>query len=200
MFFTLPLNLRLISTNTLMILIDKEIIEECRKGNLHDFKKLVEASSPFAFSVAFRMLGDDEIAKDIVQDTMITIWEKIKKINSADSFKTWLYRIVVNKCYDRMRKRKVNQEFRTDDRGWELISNRIFEDPSGESENREIAQIILVLTEKLSPKQKAVFVLADLEEIPNEEICLITGMSRANVKANLHYARKRIGEMIEKHM
>jgi RNA polymerase sigma-70 factor (ECF subfamily) len=183
-----------------MIIIDKEIIEECRKGNLHDFKKVVEITSPFAFSVAFRMLGDNEIAKDIVQETMITIWEKIGKINSADSFRTWLYRIVVNKCYDRLRKRKLNQEFRTDDRGWELISNRIFEHPVSEIENREIAQIISVLTERLSPKQKAVFVLADLEEMPHDEICLITGMSRANVKANLHYARKRIGEMIEKHL
>jgi len=183
-----------------MIQIDKEIVEECRKGNLHDFKKLVETSSPFAFSVAFRMLGDDEMARDIVQETMITIWEKIKKINSAESYKTWLYRIVVNKCYDRMRKRKANQEFRTDDRGWELISNRIFVNPSSEIENREIAQMIRTLTGNLSPKQKAVFVLADLEEIPHEEICLITGMSRANVKANLHYARKRIGEMIEKHL
>ena len=91
-----------------MILIDIEIIEECRKGNLHDFKKVVEMTSPFAFSVAFRiMMGDDELAKDIVQETMITIWEKIGKINSADSFKTWLYRIVVNKCYDRLRKRNI---------------------------------------------------------------------------------------------
>jgi RNA polymerase sigma-70 factor, ECF subfamily len=200
MFFTLPLKLRLISTIPLQILIDKEIIEECRKGNLHYFRKLIEISSPFAFAVAFRMLGDESQATDIAQESMITIWKTIKKIRSADSFKTWLYRIVVNKCLDQLRKRKNNPEFNADEKTWTLISNKISEEPFIEMENKEIALIINLLTEKLSPKQKAVFVLSDLEEMSNEEISAITGMNRANIKANLHYARKRIGEMINKHL
>lgn len=183
-----------------MILIENEIIEQCRAGNLQDFRKLVEQSSPFAFSVAFRMVGDEEQAKDIVQETMITIWKSIKKIKSSESFKTWLYRIVINKCYDQMRKLKREPEFKTDDKGWEKISSKAFENPSSELENREIAQIISVLTDKLSPKQKAVFVLADLGDMSNEEVAKITGMSKINVKSNLHYARKRIGELLEKHI
>jgi RNA polymerase sigma-70 factor (ECF subfamily) len=62
-----------------------------------------------------------------------------------------------------------------------------------------MALIIKTLTEKLSPKQKAVFVLCDLEDLSHEEISEITGMSRRNLKANLHFARKRIGEMIERY-
>lgn len=182
------------------ILIEKDIIEKCRNGSLHDFRKLVEQVSPFAFSVAFRILGDEEEAKDIVQETMITIWKKIEKIKSSGSFMTWLYKIVVNKCFDQLRKRKRNPEFSADERTWAFISNKISENTSSGFENREIVQIINLLTDKLSPRQKAVFVLSDLEEMSNEEVSLITGMSRANVKANLHYARKRIGEMIEKHI
>lgn len=49
------------------------------------------------------MLGNDDQAKDIVQDTMVTIWQKLNKIKSAEVYKTWLYRIVVNKCYDQMK-------------------------------------------------------------------------------------------------
>jgi len=78
-------------------LIDHNIIEECRKGNLSYFRELVGITSPFAFSIAFRMLGDEELAKDIVQETMITMWQKIGKIKSVNSFKMWLYRIVINK-------------------------------------------------------------------------------------------------------
>jgi RNA polymerase sigma-70 factor (ECF subfamily) len=181
-------------------LIDIEIIEECRKGNLNHFRKLIEISSPFAFAVAFRMLGNESEATDIAQESMITIWKTIKKIRSAHSFKTWLYRIVINKCYDQLRKRKRNPEFNVDERTWTLISNKISEEPFIEMENRESARIINLLTEKLSPKQKAVFVLGDMEEMSNEEISAITGMSRANVKANLHYARKKIGKLIEKHI
>jgi RNA polymerase sigma-70 factor, ECF subfamily len=182
------------------ILIENEVIEKCRNGNLHDFRKLVMMIMPFAFSVAFRLLGDEEQAKDIVQETMITLWKTIKNIKSPDSFLTWLYRIVVNKCYDQLRKRKRNPEFIADDKTWTLISNLISENPSSQIENKETAQIINLLADRLSPKQKAVFVLCDLEEMSNEEVSLITGMSRTNVKANLHYARKKIGEMIIKHI
>jgi len=200
MFFTLPLKLRLINTIPQQILIDKDIIDECRKGDLHSFEELVNISSPFAFSVAFRMLGDEPQASDIVQESMITVWKTITKIRSADSYKTWLYRIVVNKCYDELRKRKKNPEFSADEKTWALISNRISEEPFTEMENIESARIINLLTEKLSPKQKTVFILSDLEEMSNEEISAITGMSRTNIKANLHYARKKIGEMIEKYL
>ena len=200
MFFTFHLLLRLISRMPNQILIEDEVIEKCRNGSLHDFRRLVELISPFAFSVAFRILADEEQAKDIVQETMITLWKTIKKINSPGSFMTWLYRIVVNKCYDQLRRRKRNPEFTADEKTWVLISNKITENPSSGIEERETAQIINLLTDKLSPKQRAVFVLSDLEEMSNDEVSMITGMSRINVKANLHYARKRIGEMIAKHI
>ena len=157
-------------------------------------------TSPFAYSVAFRILGNEDQAKDVVQETMITIWQKLKKIKSAEVYKTWIYRIVVNKCYDHMRKRKRNPEFVTDEQTWELISNRISVEPSVTLENSEISKIIGILTEKLSPRQKAVFVLSDLEGMSNDEISEITGISKSAVKANLYHARKSISEKVEKYL
>lgn len=179
---------------------DLKLIEECRGGNLENFRKLVQMTSPFAFSVAFRMLGDEDQAKDIVQETMVTIWQKLNKIKSAEAYKTWIYRIVINKCYDQMRKKKANPEFSADENTWRLISDRISVEPSAELENRETAMIIKVLTNKLSPKQKAVFVLSDLEQMSHDEISEITGISKSGIKANLHYARKSISVMVEKYL
>ena len=181
-------------------MIDIELIEECRKGNFNNFRKVVEITSPFAYSVAVRMLGDEDEAKDIVQETMVTIWQKLSKIKSSDSFKTWMYRILVNKCYDKLRRRKKNPEFVTDEINWALISNRVAEWPSSELENKETAQIISLLTDRLSPKQKAVFVLSEIEEMSHDEISAITGLSKSGIKANLHYARKNISEMAEKYL
>ena len=179
-------------------MIDIKLIEECRGGNFNNFRKLVELTSPFAYSVAFRMLGDEDQAKDVVQETMVTIWQKLKKIKTAEVYKTWIYRIVVNKCYDEMRKRKRNPEFGADEKTWGVISNRISEEPSAALENKETSKIISLLTEKLSPKQKAVFILSDLEEMSNDEISEITGLSKSAVKSNLHYAIKNISEKVEK--
>jgi RNA polymerase sigma-70 factor (ECF subfamily) len=181
-------------------LIEKELIEQCRNGDLHNFRKVVEKTSPMVFSVAFRMIGDEDIARDIVQDTMITIWQKLAKIKSADSYKTWVYRIAVNKCYDQLRKRKRQSEDRYDDQAWALISNHTSEDGITELENKENAMIINFLTNKLSYKQKAVFILSELEELPADEIANITGMNRSAVKSNLYHARKNIESMLQKYL
>jgi RNA polymerase sigma-70 factor, ECF subfamily len=181
-------------------LIDIRLIEDCKGGNFNNFRKLVELSTPFAYSVAFRMLGNEDEAKDIVQETMVTIWQKLKKIKTAEVYKTWMYRIVVNKCYDEMRKRKRNPEFVTDEQPWGLISNRISEGPSASLENNETSKIIRILTEKLSSKQKAVFILSELEGMSNDEISGITGISKSAVKANLYHARKTISQRVEKYL
>lgn len=146
------------------------------------------------------MLGDEDQAKDIVQETMVTIWQKLNKIKSAEAYKTWIYRIVLNKCYDQLRKRKTNPEFSPDEKTWRLISDRISVEPSVEMENNETALIVRLLTNKLSPKQKAVFVLSDLEQMSHDEISEITGISKSGIKANLHYARKSISVMVEKYL
>ena len=181
-------------------MIDIQLIEECRGGNFNNFRKLIELTSPFAYSVAFRILGNEDQAKDVVQETMVTIWQKLKKIKSAEVYKTWIYRIVVNKCYDQIRKRKRNPEFIADEQTWALISNRISVGPSAALENSETSKIIGLLTERLSYKQKTVFVLSDLEGMSNDEISEITGISKSAVKANLYHARKSISEKVEKNL
>lgn len=181
-------------------MIEKELIEECRNGDLHNFRKVVEKTSPMVFSVAFRMLGDEDNARDVVQDTMVTVWQKLAKIKTAESYKTWVYRIAVNKCYDHLRRQKRQQESRYDDQTWALISNHTSEEGITELDNEENARIISLLTDKLSPKQKAVFVLSELEETPADEISKITGMNKSAVKANLYHARKSIESLLQKYL
>lgn len=181
-------------------MIEKELIEECRNGDLHNFRKVVEKTTPMIFSVAFRILGDEDAARDIVQDTMVTIWQKLSRIKTVESYKTWAYRIALNKCYDHLRKQKRQKENRYDDQTWAIISNHISEEGITELENKENAQIINLLTNKLSQKQKAVFILSELEEMPAGEIAKITGMNRSAVKANLYYARKNIESLLQKYL
>jgi RNA polymerase sigma-70 factor, ECF subfamily len=198
--FYLSVNITSYYKNTDRNLINNKLIEECRRGDLRNFRELVGETSPFAFSVAFRMLGDESLAEDIVQETMVTLWQKLDRIRSAEAFKKWLYKIVVNKCYDELRKKKRSKEYTPDDSEWAIISNHLSHDLSKEMDNSETAVIINFLTGNLSPAQKAVFVLCDLEEMKPDEVSEITGMRKTNVKANLHYARKKIREMIIKYV
>lgn len=157
-------------------------------------------STPFAFSVAFRMMGDEDLAKDIIQETMVTVWQKIKKLESAEAYKAWMYRILINKCYDQLRWQKRKPEHIADDSVWKLLGNKISEGPSADLENTENAKIIAALTNSLSSKQKAVFIMAEIEDLSHDEISSITGISKSGVKANLYHARKRISELAEKYL
>jgi RNA polymerase sigma-70 factor (ECF subfamily) len=181
-------------------LIDLKLIEECRGGNLNNFRKLVELTSPYAFSLAFRMLGDEELAKDVVQETMVTVWQKLKSIKSAGVYKTWIYKVVINKCYDQLRNKRRNREHVADEKTWLMLSERISQLPSSRLENDETEQIIGMLTDKLSPRQKTIFILSEIEEMTGDEIAEITGISKTVIKANLYYARKSISAMIEKYL
>jgi RNA polymerase sigma-70 factor (ECF subfamily) len=181
-------------------LTEQELIEDCKAGSHGSFRKLIAATSPFVFSVAFRLLRDEELARDIVQETMVTVWQKLDSIKSSGSFKTWIYRIAVNKCYDHLRKNKRNNEIRIDDKTWGIISDHAPEQPDGHLENEEIARLLDFMVRKLSPKQQVVFILSEIEEKSSDEISGITGMSRTLIKANLHHARKKISSMMEKYM
>jgi RNA polymerase sigma-70 factor (ECF subfamily) len=181
-------------------LIDLKLIEECRGGNLSNFRRLVELTSPYAFSLAFRMLGDDELARDVVQETMVTIWQKLKNIKTAEVYKTWIYKVVVNKCYDQLRSKKKNREHVADEKTWQILSERISQNPSSRLENDEMAKIIGMMTDKLSPKQKTIFILSEIEEMTSDEISEVTGISKTVIKANLYHARKNISGMIEKYL
>ncbi|MDP4223876.1 MAG: RNA polymerase sigma factor [Bacteroidota bacterium] len=179
---------------------EQGLIEECKAGNLQSFRKLIVSTSPFVFSIAFRMLQDEDLAKDVVQETMVTVWQKLRNIKSAGSFKTWVYRIAVNKCYDCLRKIKKNAEFRIDDKTWEIISGRIPDQPDTYLENEEIGRLLNFMVRKLSPRQQVVFILSEIEEKDSDEVSRITGMTKTLVKANLYYARKKISAMMEKYM
>jgi RNA polymerase sigma-70 factor (ECF subfamily) len=181
-------------------LIDIKLIEECRGGNFNNFRKLVELTSPYAFSLAFRMLGDENLARDVVQETMVTIWQKLNKIKSAEVYKTWIYKVVVNKCYDHLRYKKRNREHVADEKTWVILSEKISQMPSSQMENDETARIIGMLTDKLSPKQKTIFILSEIQEMTSDEISEVTGISKSVIKANLYYARKSISGMIEKYL
>ena len=69
-----------------------------------------------------------------------------------------------------------------------------------ELENSDNARIINILTDKLGPRQKSVFILAEIEQLPYDEIAEITGMNKSSVKSNLYYARKNIEAIIRKNL
>ncbi len=169
------------------------LIAKSRGGDRDAFGAVVVRFRQMVFRLAFRLLCDEEEAKDAVQDTFVKAWVSLKRYDPEYSFATWLYRIAANICYDTMRSSKrrktehdIPQEHRDDTANAE-----------GRLLNDELRHNIIALTERLSPKQKLIFTLSDLEELSADEIRDITGLSLSSIKSNLYMARKHIRESMK---
>ncbi len=175
------------------------VIIACKNGDRNAFRELMNGYSDFAFSVAFRILNKEEDSQDVVQESFITVWEKIQSFKIEKNFSNWLYRIIVNKCYDALRKNKTVM-LHPDAQQWEY--NKLISDlnPDHELNNKELGTMIRTLTKNLSHKQKVVFILSELEGLSHDTIAEITGMAKTSIKSNLNHARRNIGEVLKKHL
>ncbi|MEX0981334.1 MAG: RNA polymerase sigma factor [Bacteroidales bacterium] len=176
----------------------KQLIGDCVHGDERAFRVLVEQYADFAFASAFKILGREEDAKDVVQESFISAWKNIKGFHPEKNFSNWLYRIIVNHCYDRLRKRKREQFVGPDQFCLEFLADEAGNDPEKIMSNREYGELIGKLTDGLSPKQRIAFVLCDLEGCSHDEASSISGMAKASLKSNLNHARRKIGNMVVK--
>jgi len=169
----------------------QEIIKQIQKGDKNAFRVLVEKYQQTAFRLAFRMLGDEDEARDVVQDSFIRIWEKFDTYNENEKFTSWMYKIVKNRAIDSLRATKRRPTVSI-----EKLIPVIRE--AGENnahsilENREAGELIRLITTGLPDKQQLIFSLRDLQGLSPEEVGEITGMSESSIKSNLYHARKAI--------
>ncbi len=172
----------------------QQLVRQSQHQDTAAFARLVSSHQPLVYRLAFRMLCDEEEAKDVTQDTFVKAWLALDRYNPSYRFSTWIYKIACNLCYDRLR---------TGQRTWnsrQLTDNDLYiasdEDIESTLSNKELGQLILRFTDELTPKQRLVFVLRDIEERELPEIALITGLSPEKIKSNLYLARKNIREKI----
>jgi RNA polymerase sigma-70 factor (ECF subfamily) len=168
-----------------------DILLRSKNGDSEAFRSLVEHYQSYAFSLAFRLLCNEEDARDAVQESFIRIWKHLPGYDLQKKFTTWMYKIVTHICYDRLkahRRQKI---------GVFLDGSGDIQLPDGKSlekelDNRESAQIIENLAETLTPKQRMVFILRDLQNLEMKEVSRICNMPIHSVKSNLCHARRNI--------
>jgi RNA polymerase sigma-70 factor (ECF subfamily) len=169
------------------------LIEEAQKGDIPAFKKIVEGHQSYAYAIAFRFLYDEDDAEDVVQDSFIRIWEHLRDFDPETKFTTWMYKIVVHLCFDRIKinKRRTNVFTRLKNISQSEHSIDKF-DIERELSNKEMAALIKSFADGLSKKQRMIFLLRDLQDLTIEEVADSTGMSESAIKSNLFYARQHI--------
>ncbi|MBN2214213.1 MAG: RNA polymerase sigma factor [Bacteroidales bacterium] len=180
---------------------DADMIHKCRNRDEKAFRILVEKFQSYAFNLAFRLVLNEDDAKDIIQESFIRIWKHIHQYDQKILFTTWLYKIVINLCYDNLKstRRRNHMAMRLADNQAVPVIN---DNASGNEDNKELIRKIRKLSKTLTLKQRMVFILRDLLDLPVKEVSGILGLSEGSVKTNLYLARLNIREKIlvsEKH-
>jgi RNA polymerase sigma-70 factor (ECF subfamily) len=174
------------------------LIQKAVDGDTLAFRQIVEQHQGFAYAVCYRMVGNEEDAEDIVQEAFIRLWNNLHKYKSEVKLSTWLYKIITNLCLDYLKSARIKQKKNHVAVSAELdMNSRIEADDTVHA--HELHMIIQEAASVLTPAQKAVFILRDLEQLTVEEVSEILSMSAGNIKSNLHLARKQVAGVLTKY-
>jgi RNA polymerase sigma-70 factor (ECF subfamily) len=176
---------------------DALLIKDFQGGDRAAFDKLVLRHKDKLFNLCYSFLGDYEEANDSSQEAFIKAYQGLKKFRFESSFSTWLYRIAVNTCTNKVKSLANRQKKMTsslDNPGGmdEKRSLEIRDDaptPLMELEEKERQALIRRAVDRLPPEHKAVITLRDIEGLSYEEIAEITGSNLGTVKSRLSRAR-----------
>lgn len=184
---------------------DTELLKSAQAGDPAAFEGLVQRHRSRVFGLARRMLGSDDDAAEVLQDTFLSAYWSLGNFRGEGQFGSWVYRIAANRALMLLRQRKLRKEIdgstpegpTFNERGSLLDEVADFRDAEGQAMDRELRQAIENAAENLAPEYREVFVLRDLEGLSYEEIAEITGSTVPAIKSRLHRARLSMRESID---
>lgn len=170
------------------------LAERARDGDRDAFEALVVATSASCYQLAFRLVGNEDDARDVVQETYLRAYRGLKRFRGDASVTTWLYRITVNCAARSLERRSRSVTDLLDEDAPELVEERPERDPErAASAADERGRLVEALGE-LPDGLRAVVVLRDIYDLPHREIAKELGISQAAAKVRLHRARRMLRE------
>lgn len=178
--------------------MDKEsaYIRQILEGDVSCFSWFVETYKDMAFSIASRILANDQDAEEAVQDAFLQAYRSLGSFKGNARFSTWLYRIVVNNSISRLRKRRQQRPHED----IELAEGHLDGIGSGFQRltSQDQTRLINHALERLGEEDRLILTLYYLDEQSLGEIADITTLSKDNVKMKLHRARKKMYGLLHK--
>jgi RNA polymerase sigma-70 factor (ECF subfamily) len=173
---------------------EADIIRQCLGGDADSYSVLVDRYKKMVYNVAYRMLGDGDMANDIAQESFIAAYGGLKTFKQDAKFSSWLYSIALNKCRDHLRLTKENIPIDdiSDIRPGSGISP---EQAAAENQSNDLLQQAL---NALPAEYREVLVLKHIEELDYQEISAITGASVSALKVRAHRGREMLKKILEK--
>lgn len=174
---------------------EDELVDDAIKGDGYSFEILLRPYRQGLLTVAYRMTGDVEEAKEVCQEALIKTYRYLHKFKKGRSFKSWIYAITINSAFDFLKKRKKHENLVKSQKHIVMISSS---DPEKRFLDKEIKEKIETCLRALSPKERIIFQLRDGEGFSIKETSRILDCSSLSVRIHVTQARKKIRAQLEK--
>lgn len=171
----------------------KNLTMQAQKGDKNAFGKLYEEIGKSVYFNCLKLTGDEQLAKDILQETFLTAYEKLPQLKNLENINAWINRIAINKC--KMSFRGYKQV----DNSEEILDDIIDEDlqPDEYVYSEEEKKIIIdIIDNVLTPRQRQIVILYYYNRMSVLEISSIMDCPEGTVKSGLSLARKKIKEAV----
>ena len=169
--------------------MDIELVRQAQDGDREAFAALVPPAAERLLPVAFRILGDSDLAEEATHVALINAWRKLPSLREPARFEAWLYRLVVNSCRDEVRRRP-----------WEVNSSVPFDlavDASEREQQVDDRDRLDRAFRRLSVDHRAVIVLHHHVGLPLVEVGRALGIPTGTIRSRLHYAMRAMRESLE---
>lgn len=177
---------------------DASLIREVVLGRREALKVIMDRYMSMVSRTAYRIMCDRPDSEDITKEVFMKVWRNASSYDGRYSVSTWLYGITCNLCLKRLRRRRIMELFSIRPSVYESSAPAAMS-PEEDFITKETWAIFCRASQKLSPRQRIVFTLLDLEGMSSEEVISITGMTTGEVKDNLNIARKKIRQELERY-
>jgi RNA polymerase sigma-70 factor (ECF subfamily) len=180
---------------------ESEIITRAKAGDHEAFRVLVERYQGRAYRLARRIMGDDELAQDVVQEAFLKAYASLGRFEGRSKFYTWLYRLVFNLCIDTKRRDRSpgpvewSEEHPLDvapEAAAAGIGGPEVATPSRELERKELGELMARAIEALPEDASRTLLLREVDGLSYAEIAQSLGVPKGTVMSRLHYARRRV--------
>jgi RNA polymerase sigma-70 factor, ECF subfamily len=177
---------------------ENDLIGEAARGDASAFEELVLLKRERVVRTAYQITGDLEDARDVAQWVFVRLWKVLRRFDPGRRFDTWLYRITVNVAIDMLREKGPRGAIEPLTEG--TIALAAAESGSVERalDLRELQRAFLHLASRLAPRQRAAFVLREIEGKSTEEVARALGVRVSTVRNHLLQARRILRSGLER--
>lgn len=170
---------------------EQSLIQRAQKGDQDAFATLVDEHQRYIYNLAFRVLKDENEALDLTQETFVRAWTALPNFKGQSQFRTWLYRIVTNLCYNRLPNLRRSLNDLGDD-VMEEIPETTFDNPAYEFESSETRMHLYRAIDSLDANYKLLITLRYQNELSYDEIASTLNLPLGTVKTGIFRAKEQL--------